>query len=184
MDHAVTQLSTDQIVCELVSQVVLFGVLVIAAYTDLVHGRVYNWLTYPAILLGLILGFGVDGIEGVADRFGGLALGAGIFALGSLTGGVGAGDMKLMAAIGSLTGWSFVVGSAFYSTLFGAAIAIGIMAYHGRVLLLLKRSFRYALGLDNAPVPENDPILIKVRLGVTVAFGTLLFWAIEQGVLA
>jgi len=159
-------------------QVLLFAVLIVAATTDVLYRKVFNWLTYPAIAFGLTLGYCVGHL---GDHCAGLALGAGIFGLAALTGGVGGGDWKLVGAVGAIKGLVFSVQAIFYSSLFGAVLAIAFLAYHKRILMGLKRTARRAVGLKVETLPEGDPVLQRLPYGVAIAFGTFFAWSLVEG---
>lgn len=171
--------ATFAIAVSVATQLLLFAVLITAATTDILYRRVYNWLTYPAIAFGLALGYALDGPAGFLDRFVGFGIAFAIFGLAALGGGVKNGDWKLVCAIGALSGQSLIVPELFYSTLVGAAIAVGVMVYHGRFLLLMKRCVRYAVGLRPEPLPESDPIMQRLPYAVAIAFGTFLAWGLD-----
>lgn len=112
-------------------------VLIVATVTDIRHRKIYNWLTYPAMFLGLLLATGAS----LNLRFGQLQLqesilgllGCGLFMLVPYTlSGGGAGDVKLAMAMGSLIGFeatlqSFCIGyigAAIYVTLRCARVTL------------------------------------------------------------
>src|SRR5215471_9472491 len=75
-----------------------------AAFFDVKQRRIPNWLTYPGMVSGLVLRgflFGWKGLIGAVEGF--LLLG-GIMFLFYAVRAMGAGDVKLMAAVGSLVG--------------------------------------------------------------------------------
>ena len=80
------------------------SIALVAATTDLRDFKVYNRLTFPAMAVGLLASFPLGGLAGLAQASLGLVTGfavlAGFFALG----GVGAGDVKLFAALGAWLG--------------------------------------------------------------------------------
>jgi prepilin peptidase CpaA len=159
-------------------QVLLFLVLVVAATTDVLYKKVFNWLTYPAIAFGLTLGFCVGHL---GSHFAGFAVGSLIFGIAALTGGVGGGDWKLVGAIGAIKGLDFGIQAIFYSSLFGAVLAIGFLVYHGRLGTGLQRTARRAFGLSVTPLPEGDPVTQKLPYGVAIAFGTFFAWSLSEG---
>lgn len=92
---------------QIASDLILAAVVTVAAVTDLRSGRIRNGLVYPAIVVGMLLGF-LDGLieGGLAGGAAGLedhALAAGVaFAVMLFCyaiGGMGGGDVKLMAAV-------------------------------------------------------------------------------------
>lgn len=175
---------------KLISIILLFAVLITAAVTDLLHRKVYNWTTLPAIALGLALGYGIGGLgtmpgvagagSGFLDHMSGMLLGFGVFwGWHLITGGkaVGLGDVKLMAAVGALTGFHFTVSALFWGTLVGALVAMWTLLWRGALLKGLRRSVTHTIAL-RAPeeLPEDDPAKVRIPYGVALSFGTMLAW--------
>ena len=98
--------------------------LIISFITDIRKRRILNIVTLPAILIGLIYYTVTSGFEGFLFSGKGLLVGFLILLIPYLLGGMGAGDVKLMAAIGALTGTSFVIESFLYTAIIGGLIAI------------------------------------------------------------
>jgi prepilin peptidase CpaA len=133
---------------------VLLVLLVVSAYTDVAQGKIWNRLTYPAMLLGGALQFASGGWAGAGltggDGHGyaamlpaqgesclvnallGWGLGTGLFFLFYLMGGMGGGDVKLMGAVGALGGWGFCLWALVYTSLVGAFLAAGVVLWRGR----------------------------------------------------
>lgn len=170
--------------------VLLFALLAIAATTDTLSRRVSNWLTYPAMALGLALGFGMNGVgldlplgaHHLISHLLGLLLGAGIFLVAWWAGGVKGGEVKLAAAVGALGGLPFTVGAMFWSSLVGALMGLWVLILGGELLEGLRRSVRYALMLkpeEPAP-PKDDPARRSVPYAVAMAFGTMFAFFLTQ----
>src|SRR5437667_386601 len=79
------------------------GVAVSAAITDATQRRIPNRLTYPAMLAGLVLQMALHGWRGLLLSAGGGLLFGGLFILFYLVRAMGAGDVKLAAALGCLS---------------------------------------------------------------------------------
>jgi prepilin peptidase CpaA len=122
--------------------IVALGLASIAALADLRARRIPNWLTGGGLLLGLafnvVLASLADGASGPLAGALGSVVGAALgFALllplylirvrGSGR-AMGAGDIKLLAALGAIAGPQALVSIAFYSALAGAAQAIVILS--------------------------------------------------------
>ncbi len=124
-------------------------VLIIAAVTDIRTGKVYNWLTYPAILLGLAFWCAAGWLgapTGLASALIGFAAGLIPFAIVYALGGLGGGDVKLMAAVGTVSAsWEVVLGAAFYGLLLAGLYAVVLMIRRGLVKQTLRRIFGAAL---------------------------------------
>ena len=169
------------------SWIVLVGVLVAAAIFDLRRGTVYNGLTYPAILVGLVLG----ALEGAAagsakDEFLnhvlGFGFGFGVLFIAYLMGGMGGGDVKLMAAVGAFLGWHdwATVHAMFYSFLVGAAVGLIVLVWKGQVRQSVRRLLRALriLPLPTATMNDAVPVsTLRVPFGFAVCVGTLWYLA-------
>jgi prepilin peptidase CpaA len=111
--------------------IVVALVTLVAATTDIWKYKVYNWLTFPTLICGLIYWLFAAGLSGVGMSFAGLIVGFGSLVVFYALGGVGAGDVKLLAAIGAWLGplitMNVLLGSAFAAGLY----AIGLMVLRG-----------------------------------------------------
>lgn len=103
--------------------------LVWAAWIDGKELRVPNWLTYPMALSGLVYNLVVGGFGGLGE--GTLGLVTGLLCLMPLyaVGGMGAGDVKLMAGVGAWLGWEVTLIAFCVSTVVGAVMAVGMVLY-------------------------------------------------------
>ena len=180
---------------QIVSDLVLAAVVIVAAITDLRTGRIYNWLVYPAIALGLALGAAGGAMDGGSDgALAGLkdhALGAG-FAFGVLVlcfaiGGMGGGDVKLMAAVGALGGWShsgepwFPVWAIFYAFAIGAVLGILAALWKRCLGVAAVRTWWGArmLTVPGTSLNEAVPVAtIRVPFGLATCLGTL--WLLTE----
>ena len=79
-------------------------VLSIATFTDLRSRRIPNWLVLPFLLAGVIVSCWVQGWSGLVQSLEGIGLGALLFGILFWMGGMGMGDVKLVAAIGAWVG--------------------------------------------------------------------------------
>lgn len=76
-------------------------VLAIATVTDLHSRRIPNWLVLPFMASGVGVSVWQHGWHGLGHSLAGLALGAALFGILFVMGGMGMGDVKLCAAIGA-----------------------------------------------------------------------------------
>jgi len=170
-----------------VAGVVLAGVVVTAATTELSRGRIYNWLTYPAILAGLALGAARGAAGGAAwDGFVssavGFAFGFGVLFLAYVLGGMGGGDVKLMGAVGAFLGWPGALYATFYSFLVAAAIGLVMMVWRGQTRAVLRR---LGVGLRLLAVPgvraeeAVPPGSLQVPFGLAACIGSI-WWMAES----
>ena len=80
------------------------GVLAVASFTDLRSRRIPNWLVLPFLLAGFAVSGWFHGWHGIEQSLAGMALGLLIYGFLFWMGGMGAGDVKLCAAIGAWIG--------------------------------------------------------------------------------
>lgn len=109
-------------ILNIVIDLVLVVLLLLCSYEDVRKKLIPNKYTIPALIAGFVLMTLNYGLDGLKDSFLGFLLGFFIFFLPFMFGLMGAGDLKLMAAIGALKGFTFTV-----YALFAAGIAGGIM---------------------------------------------------------
>lgn len=171
---------------------VLVAVLVAAAVCDLSRGKVFNWLTYPAIAVGLALaafrGAAVgDAWDGLTDGLIGFGFGFGVLLVAYLFGGMGGGDVKLMGAVGALVGWHGLAEYAalhavFYSFLTAAGLGVILMIWRGQTWTVL-RKLLLAVRILPLPRATMDEAVggdtLHVPFGFAVCLGTLWFLAEE-----
>jgi prepilin peptidase CpaA len=173
---------------DIVRVVLLFATLAIAATTDTLSRRVSNHLTYPAMALGLALGFGMGNLgigaplthHHLLSHLLGLLVGGGIFLVAWWAGGVKGGEVKLAAAVGALSGLEFTVGAMFWSSLAGALMGLWVIVLRGTFFESFRRSVRYALMLKTEPAAPDDPARVSVPYAVAMAFGTLFAFFLTQ----
>lgn len=147
----------------------------IAAATDLWKYRIYNLLSWPLLLSGLIYHSVAGGGNGGAAALVGLLVGMVPFLLLYLIGGMGAGDVKLMAGLGAWLGPALTLQVVLISWLAAGVYALGII---GASALLGRRGVA-ALQLQNLmPTTDDNRIVQAVaepsRRRRLIPFGLLI----------
>ena len=108
---------------------------VVASVFDVKSRRIPNVITMPAFLFGLALHLALGGWrQMLCSLAAGLVCGL-VFLLFYLAGGMGAGDVKLMMAVGCIVGWShldFVYALAL-TAICGGVMAVSLALYRGRL---------------------------------------------------
>ncbi|HEY9840978.1 MAG TPA: A24 family peptidase [Candidatus Obscuribacterales bacterium] len=156
------------------THLVLTLVGLIATVTDLWRQKIYNWLTLPAILLGLGLNLLQTGLPGLLDSFLGLLLAGGIYLVLGLIGAMRGGDVKLAAAVGALMGWRLSVTALYYGAILGGIFALFWSLYHGTLWSTLKRVWRVLYALA-APGMRPDAEL-KASETKPMPYGVAISW--------
>ncbi|MEW6067414.1 MAG: prepilin peptidase [Nitrospirota bacterium] len=115
--------------------------LIIIIFIDLDFQIIPDRITLPGILIGLIAGslvlpdpFFRHSLLGYKSSIIGCLTGGGLFlAIAMLSrGGMGGGDIKMMAMVGSLMGWKAVISTTFIGSLAGSIVGIFLMAFKGK----------------------------------------------------
>ena len=103
------------------------------AWGDLRTRRIPNYLTLGTAVAGLAFNFMSQGISGLADGFLGMILGFACLILPYLWGGMGAGDVKALAALGAWLGPKLTVFLFCYMGITGGLMALGYLVWQGRL---------------------------------------------------
>lgn len=153
-------------------------VLVTAAVSDIRSHRIPNWLTFPAAGAGLGYHTYLNGVSGLIFSLAGLAAGLGLLIAFYLAGGMGAGDVKLLGAVGALIGPKGVFLAFVYTAILGGAYALILLVLHKELWNFLKR---YSWVIRELIMPGSGSVSLDKRkempalcYGVVIALGTLL----------
>jgi prepilin peptidase CpaA len=156
-------------------------VVVLAAFAvreDLRTRRIPNLLTGPALLLGLLAHLATGGPHGALVALAAAVLAGAVLLPGWLLKFMGAGDVKLMAAIGAwLGGPTVALYAALFSLIAGGVISLAVAARLGIVrrtvrdaALLLPRAM--AGPAAGGAAPADSGVRVPKALGFLA--GTLL----------
>jgi prepilin peptidase CpaA len=112
--------------------IALAAALVAAAW-DVKTRRIPNWLTASSILIGLAVHCAFGGIHGMLVALAAALVGGGIFVIFFLAGGMGAGDVKLMAAVAAIVSFHSLFQIMVTTALMGGIFALCLAAAHGKL---------------------------------------------------
>ena len=116
-----------------------------ASAEDLLRRTISNWWSLAALLSGISLHTWHTGWRGIAAALLGAVAGFAVFLVFYLLGGMGGGDIKLMAGFGSLVGISQLLVFAFWTALVGGVLAALVLAVNSFLRTANKRpSIPYA----------------------------------------
>ena len=101
---------------------------VAAVADDLARRQISNWIPAAAFCAGLILKITQAGWHGAASSLLGTAVGAGVFLVFYLAGGMGGGDVKLMAGFGAVLGAKLLLVAALWTAGCGGLMAVFVLA--------------------------------------------------------
>lgn len=160
----------------------LFDALVLAvaaAILDVQHHRIPNWLTYPGIAAGILLRSAFFGWKGLASAVSGCVLAGGIVFLFYTVRAMGAGDVKLLAAIGSFVGPNHVIVVLLATAICGGVLALLYATYTRRIGSTLQNvgsvlKFHNSSGMQVHPkINLDNHSALRMPYGLAIASGTL-----------
>lgn len=157
---------------EPLTQALALAVALVGGYTDVRGGKVYNVLTYPAMLAGggLHLVRTWPQLDGLIFSLQGVAVALGLLLIPYLVRGIGGGDVKLLAAVGSFVGPQATFGLMLCGGLAGGMLALALLARRGQLtvtLFSLALSPRTTLGLV-ARGKADFPFAVTIPLGLSL----------------
>lgn len=115
--------------------------LLLTSYDDARNKKIPNKYTIPVMLLGFVLMTIESGLDGLRNSLTGFLLGFLIFLLPFILGFMGAGDVKLMAAIGALKGFTFTLYSLLASSIVGGIMVVIYAIYKKQLLKTILNMF-------------------------------------------
>jgi prepilin peptidase CpaA len=146
--------------------ILLVGIAAMAE--DLRFRTISNWTSGGAVLAGLILHAAMSGLHGAGQALLGAVVGFSVFLIFYVLGGMGGGDVKLMAGFGALLGgWTPVLTAALM-----AAGAGGVMALGYLMVRAVARRSKVWLGMtaiepagETAKAAESIPYAPAITVG-------------------
>lgn len=147
--------------------------LLIAAWiswSDLRTRKIPNYLTLGAALAGLLYNLAVFGLSGLTSGLLGLLMGFGFLILPYILGGMGAGDVKALAALGAWLGPFGTLGLFCYMAIAGGIMALGVLIWKG---LLWQKLLNMVLSRDKVSALLPAQKTPGIPYGVAMALGML-----------
>ncbi|MCJ7602209.1 MAG: prepilin peptidase [Desulfobulbaceae bacterium] len=168
--------------------VFLAAVLSVASITDIRSRKIPNFLTFPTILAGLMFHLFTTGFDGLFYSLKGLGLGFALLIPFYAGGGMGAGDVKLMSAVGAVVGAGQVFTVFLLTTISGGIYALVLMLIRGT----LKEELQFVACLMWQAVSGGGLAALKIQkknksdmrytvpYGLAIACGTSasFFWSL------
>ncbi len=160
----------------------LFALLM--AWRDIKTHRIPNYLTYGCALAGLGYQLGFHGLTGLLEGFLGMALGLGLLIFFYVKGGMGAGDVKALAAMGAWLGPKATLYLFIYMGISGGLLAVIWLWWRGLLWGKIQQGWGYLLNLlllrlhpsmpgSAAPQPAKAEIPYAAALAMGMA---ILCW--------
>ncbi|HEX21578.1 MAG TPA: hypothetical protein ENH19_02870 [Actinobacteria bacterium] len=161
-------------------KVILVMVVVVAVYTDIKYRKIYNISTFAGTGAGLLLSVYAGGLHGLKVNLAGLVFGLALLMPIFYLGGVGGGDVKLLATVGAIGGYPFILWASSYMAVAGVFMAIASLLRQGRLKKSAGRIGRFIRSLlffVSVPaagiyLPDNEGN-ISLPYGAAIGLGAL-----------
>jgi prepilin peptidase CpaA len=154
--------------------------LAVATFTDLRTRLIPNWLVLPFLAAGITVSGWLRGWHGIGQSLLGLGLGLLVYGLLFWMGGMGAGDVKLAAAIGAWIGPTQLFFALFVTAIAGGFLVLGWAIAGGFFSDLMKGSGNLIFGRKKGETDAGDELVLsnpkkrKIPYAPAIAIGTLI----------
>jgi prepilin peptidase CpaA len=163
------------------TQVLLMLLVLPAAVFDYRQRRIPNWL----VLAGLLAGTAMNAFltydnpsvtTGLLFSLKGLGLAFIVYFPLYLLRGMGAGDVKLMAAVGAIVGWVLWLWILFFTAILGGITAVIVVLSKGRVRRTLQNLYMILMSIryGQAPYATNPELDVSSGQGVRLPHGVII----------
>jgi prepilin peptidase CpaA len=173
-------------------EAILLTLVLGAAVYDWRYRRIPNWLTVGGLLIGLAMNTFLGRVDlspgwpGLRFSLLGFAAGFGVYLVLYALRAMGAGDVKMMAAVGAIVGWEDWFGIFLITAVIGGAMALILVIAKKRfkktffnvgVILNEMKSGRPAY-MAQEELDVKNPQAVGLPHGAVIAVGTLFFLAV------
>jgi len=168
--------------------VILITLVLIAAVYDVKQRRIPNWLTVTGILTGVGMNTFLYPVwSGLKSGLLGFAVGFGIYFVLYALHAMGAGDVKLMGAVGALVGWQNWLGIFAITALVGGIMAIIVILARKRFMktvfnvgfIFSEMKSGRAAYMSREDLDVKSPKSMGLPHGAVIAVGVFFFLAMS-----
>ena len=156
-------------------QIVTIGIALVATVWDLRTRRIPNALTFGAALSAFAVHGYLGGWTGAGVSISGWLVGVAFFLPLFVLGGMGAGDVKLLGAIGAWLGPAATVWVALFSAIAGGVMGLVVAVYSGyltQAIVNISWMFRFWRTAGPTAVPE---LTLATHRGPRLAYAVPVF---------
>ncbi|MBI3860505.1 MAG: prepilin peptidase [Planctomycetia bacterium] len=158
--------------------------LIVAAWIDGKQLRVPNWITFPMVLSGLAYNCFVGGWEGLSAALFGMVVGLACLLPLYSVGGMGAGDVKLMAGVGAWLGASITIYAFCVSAIVGAVMAVwmvwrrkSFIHHYANFLTILSEWTQIKDPRQLSQIAaERKPRMLLLPYGIPICIGSIAYF--------
>ncbi|MFZ5353632.1 MAG: A24 family peptidase [Bacillota bacterium] len=149
----------------------------VSLYNDLLYRKIPNKITVSAAVTGLAVNLVANSITGLFDSILAILLGFVLMLIPFLIGGIGGGDVKLIIAIGAISGMRFTFYTIIFTAMAGAAIALFIIICQKTFLKSITNVWKYLISTillrDLVPI-DVDEKQSSFPYGLAIAAGVVI----------
>ena len=164
-------------------QALLLALVLVAATFDFRYRRIPNWLVVSGFAGGIVLRITSGGWQGFRESACGIALAFAVYVIFYALRAMGAGDVKLMIAAGSIAGPVNWFSIFILTSIIGGVLAILLLTFRGGLRRAFNNVYIIVAELSHGRPPHRaEPALdvasqtaVTLPHGVTIAIGTCLF---------
>jgi prepilin peptidase CpaA len=159
----------------------LAALLALCAVSDIRSNKIFNIVTIPFAISAVALHAFNNGLDGLLFSTEGMATGIALIVLPYIMGGMGAGDVKLMGAVGSFLGAKATLGAFLFIALAGGIYSLALIlirrdvfkGFFSEKLLVLSSMVMLR---QYVPIQtESSGQKPRLKYGVAIAFGTITY---------
>jgi len=159
-------------------------VLIVAAWIDGKELRVPNWITFPMVLTGILYNVWVGGTGGLQEALLGTLVGLATLLPLYAVGGMGAGDVKLMAGMGAWLGPAVCWEAFVWSVVVGAVMAVVMVVWrqswtkHYANFLMIAAEWMAVKNPAelNRIAKERKPQMLLLPYGIPICIGSIAYF--------
>ncbi|QZY55409.1 A24 family peptidase [Crassaminicella profunda] len=163
----------------------LVMLLVICVITDIRERKIYNKVIFPTLIIAFLSHLLLGGSKDLFSSVIGFFVGFLILFVPYLLGGMGAGDVKLLALIGALKGSYFVLHSSIYMAIAGGLMAFILLIFQKQLHTTLKSLYYYIYnlkyGIRLPSLINNNDLSNTYPYGTAIATGAIINLLLEGG---
>jgi prepilin peptidase CpaA len=159
--------------------------LIVAAVIDGLKLKVPNWITLPMIVSGWVFNFVIAGWPGLGWSLVGTAVGLGLLLPAYAIGGMGAGDVKLLAGVGAWVQAETTFYAFCWSAVIGGVIAVAMIIvrrgwrkHRDQFLMIYSEIVTIGNPTElSAIATERKSSMLLLPYGIPIAIGTIAYFA-------